>query len=155
MLLTIYYVIIQKNNTKVESSRKSELDFMIKFCKFCKRACEWSSLVKILYSCHCNIFGINRRCLRKIRIKNNNEQPRLLKRLSFSLFCFMTMPFLPQRFCSAKRILTVFLYEIYGNKWVVLRGVGVSVKTNFVEIRLWLRVGLFEVDDFEWVNKVE
>ena len=37
------------------------------------RVCEETSLVKILQSCHCNIFGINHRCFRKIPIKINNE----------------------------------------------------------------------------------
>ena len=47
--------------------------------------CEGISLVKILQSCHFSIFGINHRCFRKMPIKKNNEQPRLLKRLSFLL----------------------------------------------------------------------
>ena len=71
MLLTIYYVIIQK----MMSPRKLDEDVMIKFCKlqafkntfftehlrwlllewFCGR----TSLVKILQSCHFNMFGIN------------------------------------------------------------------------------------------------
>ena len=53
------------------------------------RVCEETSLVKILQSCHGNIFGINRRCFRKIPIKKNNEKPRLLKRLSFLLYFFI------------------------------------------------------------------
>ena len=51
-----------------------------------ERACEGTSLVKILQSCHFNIFGINHRCFRKMPIKKKNEYPRLLKRLSFLLF---------------------------------------------------------------------
>ena len=128
MLLTIYYVIIQKTTSR----RKSEEDVMIKFCKsykvlkqsfadvlqnrcsekvaglrvciFIKRrlqyrcfpvkfrkflrtpfftehlwwlllegVCKGTSLVKILQSCHFNIFGINHRCFRKMLIKKNNE----------------------------------------------------------------------------------
>ena len=49
------------------------------------------------------------------------------------LFCFMTMPFLPQRFCSSVRILTVFHCEIFGKEWVVLWGLGVSVTNEFCE----------------------
>ena len=41
--------------------------------------------VKILQSCHFNICGINHRCFRKMPIKKNNEEPWLLKRLSFLL----------------------------------------------------------------------
>ena len=37
-------------------------------------------LVKVLQSCHFNVFRINHRCLRKMPIEKNNEQPRLLKR---------------------------------------------------------------------------
>lgn len=43
------------------------------------------------------------------------------------LLCFMLMPFLCQRFCLSVLILTVFLCEIFGKEWVVLRGLGVSV----------------------------
>ena len=57
-----------------------------------KRVCEGTSLVKILQSCHFNIFGINHRWFRKMPIKKNNEQPRLLKRLSFLLFPFSLPP---------------------------------------------------------------
>ena len=35
--------------------------------------CKGTSLVKILQSCHFNIFGINHRCFRKMPIKKNNE----------------------------------------------------------------------------------
>ena len=35
--------------------------------------CKGTSLVKILQSCHFNIFGINHRCFRKMAIKKNNE----------------------------------------------------------------------------------
>ena len=48
--------------------------------------CEGTNLVKILQSCHFNIFGIKHWCFRKMPIKKNNEQPRLLKRLSLLLF---------------------------------------------------------------------
>ena len=53
-----------------------------------KEICEGTSLVKILQSCHFNIFGINQRCFRKMPIKKNNEKPRLLKRLSILLFTY-------------------------------------------------------------------
>ena len=46
--------------------------------------CEETSLVKVLQSCYFNMFGINHRCFKKMFIKKNNE-PRLLKRLSFFL----------------------------------------------------------------------
>ena len=35
--------------------------------------CKGTSLVKILQSCHFNMFGINHRCFRKMAIKKNNE----------------------------------------------------------------------------------
>ena len=47
------------------------------------------------------------------------------------LFCFMTMPFLSQRFCSLVLILTVSPCEIFGKEWVVLRGLRVSVTNEF------------------------
>ena len=50
-----------------------------------ERVCEETSLVKILQSCHFNVFVINHRCFRRMLIKENNEQPRLLKRLSLLL----------------------------------------------------------------------
>ena len=56
-----------------------------------------TSLVKILQSCHFNIFGISCRCSWKMRVRKNNEFPRLLKRLSFlllMLFTQQTMKFL-------------------------------------------------------------
>ena len=61
------YVIIQKTM----SPRKSEEAF--KFCRSKEGVCERTSLVKILQSCHFNIFGINPRCLRKMSIKKNSE----------------------------------------------------------------------------------
>ena len=51
-----------------------------------KGVCQGTSLVKILQSCHSNIFRINHRCFRKMPIKKNNELSRLLKSLSFLLF---------------------------------------------------------------------
>ena len=71
------------------SPRKSEENIIIKLCKSLEGVCEGNSLVKILLPCHFNIFGINPRCLRKMPIKKNNEQTRLLKRLLFLLFCFV------------------------------------------------------------------
>ena len=47
------------------------------------------------------------------------------------LFCFMAMPFLPQRFCSSGRILTVFPCKIFCKEWVVLWGLGVLVTNKF------------------------
>ena len=47
------------------------------------------------------------------------------------LFCFMTMVFLSQRFCSSVQILTVFSCERFGKEWVILPGLGVSVATEF------------------------
>ena len=46
-------------------------------------------------------------------------------------FCFMTTPFLSQRFCSSVRILTAFSWEIFGREWVVLQALGVSVTNEF------------------------
>ena len=66
------------------SQRNSEEDVMIKFCKCYEGVYEGTSLVKIFQSCHFNIFGINRRCLRKMPIKKNNEQP-IVRRLSLLL----------------------------------------------------------------------
>ena len=67
--------------------RKSSTCFPAKFRKFLRthffighlrwllleEVSEGTSLVKILQLCHFNIFGINRRCFRKMPIKNNNE----------------------------------------------------------------------------------
>ena len=50
-----------------------------------ERICEGTSLVKILQSCHFNIFEINHRCLRKLPIKKNNEQPKIVEKFIFSL----------------------------------------------------------------------
>ena len=61
--------------------------FPVKFLKFLRTplftvhfrrlllegVCEATSLLKILQSCHINIFGINRNCFRKMPIKKNNE----------------------------------------------------------------------------------
>ena len=47
------------------------------------------------------------------------------------LFCFMTMTFLSQRFCSSVLILTVSPCEIFGKEWVPLRGLRVSVANEF------------------------
>ena len=63
MLLTIY-VIAQKTM----SPRKSEEDFMNKFCKSQEGVCEGANLIKTLQSCHFNILGINHRCLTLIRL---------------------------------------------------------------------------------------
>ena len=68
MLLTIYYVITQKTM----SPRKSEEEVMIKSCESLE-VCEGTSLVKILQSCHFNVFGINHRYLGKMPIKKYNE----------------------------------------------------------------------------------
>ena len=58
------------------------------------------------------------------------------------LFSFMTMPFLSQRFCSSVRTLTEFPCGIFGNEWVVLRGLGVSVINEYCGlkgrfVRIW------------------
>ena len=42
---------------------------MIKY----RKLCEGNNLVKIFLSCHVNTFGINRRYLRKMHVKKNNE----------------------------------------------------------------------------------
>ena len=47
------------------------------------------------------------------------------------LFCFIAMLVLFQRFCSSLRILTVFPCGIFGNEWVVSRGLGVFVIKEF------------------------
>ena len=47
------------------------------------------------------------------------------------LFWFMIMPFLSQRFCSAVRMLMVFPLGKFGNKWVILWGLGVLVISEF------------------------
>ena len=47
------------------------------------------------------------------------------------LFCFMTMSFLSQRFCSSVQILAVFPCGIFGNEWVVLLGLGVLLINTF------------------------
>ena len=41
--------------------------------QFLEGVCKGTSLVKILHSCHFDIFGINYRCFRKMPIKKNNE----------------------------------------------------------------------------------
>ena len=38
-----------------------------------ERVCEGTSLLKVLQSYHFNIFEINHKCFRKMRIKKNNE----------------------------------------------------------------------------------
>ena len=73
------YVIIQKTM----SPRKSEKDVKINFINH-KGKSLWRSLVKILKSSHCNIFGINWRCSKKIPIKKNNEWQWLWKVSPFS-----------------------------------------------------------------------
>ena len=42
-------------------------------CLVLEGVCEGTSFVKVLQSCHFNIFGINHRCFRKMPIKKNNE----------------------------------------------------------------------------------
>ena len=78
--------VIRQKRCLHESQRKT---LLLSFVNPWMGVCEGTSLVKILLSCHFNIFGINPRCLRKMPIKKNNEQTRLLKRLLFLLFCFV------------------------------------------------------------------
>ena len=48
--------------------------------------------------------------------------------------------FLSQRFCSSVPILTHFFGEILSNEWGVLREFQQQI--NFVEVTVWLGVGL-------------
>ena len=80
MLLAIYYIITQKT----VSPRKPGEDVMIKFCKSWEAVCEGTSLVKILQPFNFDIFGVNRKCLRKMLIKVELSPPK--KFLLFASF---------------------------------------------------------------------
>ena len=69
--------------------------------------CEGTSLVKILQSCHFNIFGMNHRCFRKRPIKKNNELPRLLKRLSFLLLELVSINQAIVEYLTKRRLKTI------------------------------------------------